>query len=652
MAASAQSFRIDVDVRRALEVLSGSVFTGRDQTIRELIANAADSIAALPPQSQSSLEIRLIPVVTRGSESPGTLSVADTGIGMTFIEAKERLGKLFASSKGGVNGAIGCFGIGFYSCLPLCSQVEVLTRTRAADDLGTRILYSGGERMEIQQWEVERPGTTVVLHLLQEHRKLLDQEVLIGIVRRYCNFIQYPIYAGYGSELLNVMDAPWYHESVRDEQVGEALSALFAVRETLALFPFCDELPLSGRVEGAFYVLPVGERPSLRIYSQRVMITESDKSLLTEELHAFVAGVLDVSRLPLVISRDGIVENTAQLGELRAWIIRKISESLHQFANRRSKDFRRLMATHGPAIKAACVENRTLLDHLRNLLPFRSSMRQAITVPEYLSQRSDRRVIYCDDEGAGAALIPLYNQSNIEVLYMTDAVDRFLRENWTTPDGLIEFHRLDEDPPKGRTTRSLEEHHEKVRAADVAGLRLLFQSQVDGRLRAELRSLSSEGPSAILSVEEEARQQIEFVETVRRYQKEGRLGELPIEVQKMVRDGFLDVFDIIPSQTIILNEDNEIVKALLIQLRPDSRMQSKSVLGRSLWRNLLRLASNARGGANDLDFAPDIARFLYSQALLSSGLYLSSEKLTEISQSQTVLISGLLKALRVESSNH
>src|ERR1051326_5852296 len=106
MGAPSESFRIDVDISRALEVLSCSVFAGRDETIRELIANAADSIAELPLPLQSNLEIRLLPIVKGGAESPGTLTIVDTGVGMTYGEAKERLGRLFASSKSGVNGVI------------------------------------------------------------------------------------------------------------------------------------------------------------------------------------------------------------------------------------------------------------------------------------------------------------------------------------------------------------------------------------------------------------------------------------------------------------------------------------------------------------------------------------------------------------------
>src|SRR5207244_13002235 len=113
-----------------IEELGDRVLARPEEAIRELIANAADSLEQLPPHQQSNLDIRLITMMKRDPESPGTLRISDTGLGMTFSDVKDRLGKLFSTSKAGVKEVIGRFGIGFYACFPLCTSVEVFTRTR------------------------------------------------------------------------------------------------------------------------------------------------------------------------------------------------------------------------------------------------------------------------------------------------------------------------------------------------------------------------------------------------------------------------------------------------------------------------------------------------------------------------------------------
>lgn len=642
-----ESFRIDVDVQRALEVLSKSVFSGRDESIRELIANAADSLAKLPPPLRSNSEIRLRPVITPWKDGSGRLEVEDTGIGMTFAEARDRLGRLFSSSKTGDADVIGRFGIGFYSCLPLCSKVEVFTRTRQTGDLGTHIVYSGGETMQIEICKVNASGTKVVLHLLPEHRELLETHSLGLIVRRYCNFIHYPIYVGEGNDLANAMQAPWYEEMPREDQLLAALKEHLEADGILAVIPINLTLEGGSRVRGSLFIQSSQTKPALHLYSQRVLISDNDQTLLGKELLSFVSAVIDVEDLPLVISRDGAVENSRQAHQVRECIIQKLADGLADLGTSRREDFRKLMHHHGTAIKAACLEQPALLQRLLDYFPYRSSTRPAVTVPEYLRGHKDSVVIYADDESVGTSLIPLYNQAGIEVLYMTDAVDRRLREQWYHQGKRIEFKRLDVDPP-------IEENaHKKLQPHDLdttvlEAVRMLFRSAVDPKLKVEFKPMGESAPPAVLVLNEDNRNQIQFVEAVRNYQKEGRLNELPENVREMAKSGDLDLLGKMTEQTILLNQSNAIVRRLLEQL---PRHRSPTILkgGRAFVNRVFGGAASNAGAEPIRDLAPSIAKFLYGQAQLSSGLHLSSEKLTEISQTQTNLIADLLDQITPSS---
>ena len=113
MAETSEHFRIDVDVRRALDVLSGSVFAGRQSCIREIIANASDGLSQFFGLEAGGAEIRL-----RRDVAKRALVISDNGIGMKKSEARSQLGTIFATGKEGVDGVIGRFGIGFYSSFP------------------------------------------------------------------------------------------------------------------------------------------------------------------------------------------------------------------------------------------------------------------------------------------------------------------------------------------------------------------------------------------------------------------------------------------------------------------------------------------------------------------------------------------------------
>jgi hypothetical protein len=246
-------------------------------------------------------------------------------------------------------------------------------------------------------------------------------------------------------------------------------------------------------------------------------------------------------------------------------------------------------------------------------------LRSQVTLPEYLATRTDRIVVYADDLSLGASLIPLYNQANVEVLFMTDAEDEGLREAWKAAGAGVTFRRLDVDPP-GAPEEGPDRREPAVSRNTLEALRLLFRSAVGERLGAEIRGLGVEAPPALLAISDQDRKVLTFVEGVRRFQREGRLDELPPEVRDTARrEGFVDLLAALTAETVILNTANDIVKVLLRSLGSEHTTHTTDGV------------------------LPQVARFLYGQALLGSGLHLSTEKLSQISRHQTQLITTLLE---------
>jgi len=628
---------IDVDVSRALEVLSAYVFAGPEACIRELIANAADSLVQLESNYSEAPEIRISTSLGR------ILTISDNGVGMTEQDVRLKLGTVFATSKTGNPDLIGRFGIGFYSCFPLCSKVEVFTKTHSSKR-GVVALYEGGQSLCLSQAEVERPGTSINLYLKEEYGEFLDQRVLTDLVEESCDFIPFPIYIGHGWIPVNRMDAPWYHDA-SETDLREGLADLFDTDEILALIPI-QEVGLQSAVRlsarGVLYIQTARTTPAFRLYCRRVLVTNSNTGIFDEALHSFISGAIDTPNVPLVLSRDAVLQKSPELEWLRGLLIARLAEGLANTARVRNQQFTRLMAEHGPAIKKASLEHPILLDELRDWFPYRSSLRSSVTVPQYLSRRKDNCVIYCDDVSVGGSLIPLYNQANIEVLYMTDAVDAGLRVDWEVNGEPVNFKRLDVDPPL------VESKAAKTKVAtdrsSIEMLRLLFKAALtEESLQVELRPLGPEGPTAVLAVPEEERQAMQFVEIVRIYEQQGRLNELPPEAQLMAETGILQMFAKFSTKTLILNESNEVV-TLLIQRLLTGRKLTPEHQGRwsDLTAKLFRKNEPVQTSSNPyLDRL--LARFLFGQAMLSSGLHLSSEKLTVISQSQTELIASLLR---------
>lgn len=614
---------IGVDVDRALEMLGGHVFAGPKACLRELVANAADSIAALPPEQLGNVEIRIVP-----HPEEGRLSLSDRGVGMSREQARERLGTIFHSSKLPQGGAIGRFGIGFYSCFPLCTRVEVHTRTRQPGDPGTRVVYDGGGDLHLSTGVDPPPGTRIELHLRPEHRQLLDPETLAQLVSRDCDFVPFPICLGLGFQVLNRLDAPWYHADASADPIGEALRAIFGWDEPLLVLPL-HRAQSPGAIRGALMIPRRAHQTTLRLYSHRVLIREDARLLLPETISPWVAGVVDVEDLPLVLSRDAPLEGSREVGELRRALIEHLAEGLALLARRARRDFRALLGHHGRALKEACLAEPRLMGRLRDHLEFPSSLRDSVTVAEILATRpaGTRTVIYADDPSVGAALVPLYNRSNIEILYMSDPQDARLRAVWgRVSDGEpVVFQRLDVDPPTSDTAERSAPDPALIRDCGEA-VRQLFHGAVDEDLEIELRALGAQAPAALLSISDQDRAVLGFVDQVRHLARRDQLDQLPEELRGVAQAGLVDRLVEETQQTLILNLSDAVVEQLLARLRhgvtdPRSR-----------------------------DVLPRLARFLHGQALLGCGRPLSPERLREIASHQKVLLSSLLEQLPIHQT--
>merc|ERR1719461_1672099 len=215
----AKKFEFQAEVTRLMEIIIHSLYTQRDIFLRELISNAGDAIDKIRYKSlldkeilgdTTELEIRI-----RADEDAGTLTITDTGVGMTAKELEENLGTVarsgtaqfldaFSKKKDGDDGdsaandamsLIGQFGVGFYSSFLVADSVTVISKS---PDDGTQNIWKSTADGSFSVSPDPRGvtlgrGTSVVLTLKEDASEFLDNSELERVVQRYSQFLQYPI---------------------------------------------------------------------------------------------------------------------------------------------------------------------------------------------------------------------------------------------------------------------------------------------------------------------------------------------------------------------------------------------------------------------------------------------------------------------------
>lgn len=206
------------EVSRMMKLIINSLYTNKEIFLRELISNASDAldkirVLALTNKqtldSLGDLEIRIKP-----DDAKGLLHVMDTGVGMTKSELINNLGTIAKSGTSEflksslespeqvqLNDLIGQFGVGFYSSFLVADKVSV--RSKSNNDPIEHIWESNSTEFSVQEanedfrldgsGELNR-GSVITLHLKDEAKDFLKQDTLKDLIRKYSQFINFPIY--------------------------------------------------------------------------------------------------------------------------------------------------------------------------------------------------------------------------------------------------------------------------------------------------------------------------------------------------------------------------------------------------------------------------------------------------------------------------
>lgn len=460
--------------KKLLDMVINSIYSQREVFLRELISNASDAIDKIYYRALTDDALTFDKenyfIKIDVNKDNRTLTVTDTGIGMTKEEMESNLGIIAKSGshqfkeeneiKDG-HDIIGQFGVGFYAAFMVAEKVTVISRSIDSDE-AYKWESNGPDGYTIESIEHADIGTKIILNIKangeeENYDEFLEEYRLKQIVKKYSDFIRYPIKMNVTESELKEGTEDEYEDVITEETLNTMVPIWKKNKNELtdqdyeAFYHekhYGFDKPLKHihlHVDGAVRydsILYIPEsaphnyytkeyEKGLELYSNGVLIMEKSADLLPDHF-SFVKGLVDSEDLSLNISRE-MLQHDRQLKTIAKNINKRIKQQLMQVLKNDREGYVRFYNSFGQQLKYGVYsdfgQNKEVLEDL--LLFYSSKENKLVTLEEYVERMPEEQKYIYYAQGDSVDRIDKLPQTELvkdkgfEILYFTDEVDEF-----------------------------------------------------------------------------------------------------------------------------------------------------------------------------------------------------------------------------------
>lgn len=501
-----EKFAFQAEVNRMMKLIINSLYKNKEIFLRELISNASDALDKIRLLSLTNEDALAgneeLTVKIKSDKEKNMLHITDTGIGMTKEELVKNLGTIAKSGTSeflnrmtemqtegqSTSELIGQFGVGFYSAFLVADKVIV---TSKHNNDTQHIWESDSNEFSV----IEDPrgntlgrGTTITLVMKEEASDYLELETIKNLVRKYSQFINFPIYVWSSKtetveepieeeeeaekeatedeaeveeeeedkdkpktkkvektvwdwELMNDIKPIWQRPAKEVEEdeykafyktfsrdTDEPLSHIHFTAEGEVTFKSILFVPAAAP-RGLFDEYGSKKNDFIKLFVRRVFITDDFHDMMPKYLN-FIRGVVDSDDLPLNVSRETLQQHKL-LKVIRKKLVRKTLDMIKKIAEEQYND--KFWKEFGTNIKLGVIEDHSNRTRLAKLLRFQTSHSESglASLEQYVERMKEKqdKIFFMAGtsrkEAESSPFVEKLLKKGYEVIYLTEPVDEY-----------------------------------------------------------------------------------------------------------------------------------------------------------------------------------------------------------------------------------
>ena len=496
-----QKGKVSVNTENIFPIIKKFLYTDNEIFLRELISNATDATNKLKVLSQRGEvkgDLGELKITVKIDEKKNTLTISDSGIGMTADEIDKYINQIafsgaeefvekFKDTKEDAN-IIGHFGLGFYSSFMVADKVEINTLSHAEGAEPAKWTCEGSTDFKITKGKRKKRGTDIILHINEESKDFLTQWKINELLNKYCKFLPIPI--EFDDKTINEIAPLWKKNpsELKEEDYTDFYGKLYPMSEP-PLFWIHLNVDYPFNLTGVLYFPKIKKeidpnRNKIQLYSNQVYVTDNVEDIVPEYL-MLLHGVIDSPDIPLNVSRSSLQADGA-VKKITSHISKKVADKLAELHKADFEDYKAKWHNMSIFVKYGMLSDDKFYDRSKKICLLQSTDKEYHSIDEYIAKiepnqtdkDGNRVALYTNDIEKQHSFIESAKDKGYDVLLLDEVIDNHFIGNLEQKNEKFQLKRVDADTLSKIIDKD-EINESVLNEEDTTQLKEVFEGVVD-----------------------------------------------------------------------------------------------------------------------------------------------------------------------------